>query len=344
MIQREHQPAIAVAVLVGLLASIIWYLLVGQARGAEPVPTSDELARAEAEIREVFGEDLRDARKPADKLAIARQLIDTAAGSRSAARWALLTRARDLAAEAGDSAVAMGAVQGLVDGFTPQKQQDAASWARDGHRAWNGAAGLFGQLQAAECYLRAVGELEGFERGVIDKRLAQLQGGPAGDEELLAKFEPLPAGSRMEDGVAVFKFPGFVKEEIHPWLKSPLRGSTFVAGWEVQAKWYHAMRVRVDDDKWFYCRGHWFNEGQVVYDNSKSGKPALTQRPGPKVERPDEWHRLRVEVTAKEVRFLYDGEVQWTGPAPAGRSHTFNVSPWCFDAECRMRGFYATAN
>ncbi|HUX15757.1 MAG TPA: hypothetical protein VMW52_04745, partial [Phycisphaerae bacterium] len=62
--------------------------------GALSVPPAGELAAAEAEIREVFGRDLSAARKPADKAAVARRMIDLAAESRQAAKYALLTRAR----------------------------------------------------------------------------------------------------------------------------------------------------------------------------------------------------------------------------------------------------------
>ena len=151
-------------------------------------PAGDDLARAEADVREVFGKELvAVGRQPAaKKAALARRMIETAAGSRPAAKYALLVQARELAIEAADSAVGVRAVEELVGGFRPsadsghQTPRDAASWASAGHRLWNAASDqrppekLRTRLDAAECYLRALPELEGFQRAAIEKRLRGL--------------------------------------------------------------------------------------------------------------------------------------------------------------------------
>jgi len=145
-------------------------------------PAGDDLARAEADVREVFGKELvAVGRQPAaKKAALARKMIATAAGSRPAARYALLAKARELAIAAGDSAAGVEAVAELVDRFAPEKPQDAASWVAEGHRLWNQASDkrprekLTAQLEAAECYLRCLDGLEGFQRGAVEKRLRGL--------------------------------------------------------------------------------------------------------------------------------------------------------------------------
>jgi len=141
-----------------------------------PVPAAAELAKAEADLREVFGGDLKAARKPADKVALAGKMIGTAEGSQPAERYALLTRARELAIAARDSATGIRAVEGLAGGFA------GPSNAADGHRLWDAARDLAGKLTAAEVYLRALPALAGFERGVVERRLRGLGWGklPAG--------------------------------------------------------------------------------------------------------------------------------------------------------------------
>jgi len=145
-----------------------------------PPPTGAELAAAEADVREVFADQFRAADTDRERVDLARRLIETAAESRPAAKYALLVQARELAIAAGDSTVAIRAVEGLVDGFGPEKRQDAAGWAADGHREWNAAGDrrpadrLRGRLEAAECYLRALPDLAGFQRAAVEGRLKQL--------------------------------------------------------------------------------------------------------------------------------------------------------------------------
>jgi len=145
--------------------------------GADPlpaVPQEAELARAEADVQDVFGKELEAADTAKERAALARKMIETAAGSRPAAKYALLVQARDLAIAAGDSAAGVQAVAELVDGFAPEKQQDAAAWASEGHRLWAEGKALKTRLAAAECYLRCLDGLEGFQRAAAEKRLRGL--------------------------------------------------------------------------------------------------------------------------------------------------------------------------
>jgi len=132
-----------------------------------PVPTSAELAKAERTIKEVFGDDLKRARKPADKAALARKMIATAEGSDPAERYALLVRARELAIDARDLAAGVQAAEGLA-GFAGNSD------ASEGHRLWGEARGLAEKLAAAEVYLRALPALTGFQRVAVEKRLREL--------------------------------------------------------------------------------------------------------------------------------------------------------------------------
>jgi len=160
--------------------ALLFALFAAFAGDLPPVPTGDALAAAEADVQEVFGDQLRAARKPAERVDLARQMIDTAGSSKPANKYALLVRARELAIDAGDSATAIAAVEGLARGFAPQKPRGAASWASEGHHLWNLAGHkrpqdrLRAQVEAAECYLRALPELTGISRTAAEGRLRQL--------------------------------------------------------------------------------------------------------------------------------------------------------------------------
>ena len=150
--------------------------------GAEllPVPTGGELAKAEKTVQDVFGDKLKAAKTAKQKTELAQKMLETAAGSQPAEKYALLQKAKELAIIAGDSAVGIQAVQDLVDTFAPEKPQEATSWGTQGHRLWNQAdrkrppEKLRMQLAAAECYLRCLDGLEGFQRAAVEKRLRGL--------------------------------------------------------------------------------------------------------------------------------------------------------------------------
>lgn len=178
------------------MQTLLAIVLVLAAEGSRPSPLAPrpsqaDLARAEADVLEVFGEDLAKARRPAEKAALARKMIDTAEGSGPAGKYALLERARELAIAAGDAALGIRAVEELINGFGPANAANGAkrlaadgtsanAWASEGHRLWNDAGRkrpperLRGRLEAAECYLRCVDGLEGFQKGAIEKRLKEL--------------------------------------------------------------------------------------------------------------------------------------------------------------------------
>jgi len=177
---------------VGAQWAVVGFLLLAAAaigEGAQdvasllPVPSGAELATAEAEVQEVFGAELaavsrqraassrQRAAGGGQRVAIARRMIDTAEGSRPAARYALLVRAKDLAIAAKDKAVGVEAAEGLA-GFAGPAD------ASEGHRLWSAAKkeDLAGKLAAAEVYLRALPGLQktGFERTAVEKRLREL--------------------------------------------------------------------------------------------------------------------------------------------------------------------------
>jgi WD40 repeat protein len=81
-----------------------------------PVPDADKQAAADKLIRDLFKKDFLAARKPADKQTLAAKLMQQAEETKDdpAARFMLLREARDLAAQAGDVAVALSAAEETI--------------------------------------------------------------------------------------------------------------------------------------------------------------------------------------------------------------------------------------
>jgi WD40 repeat protein len=84
------------------------------------IPSKEEQAGAHALILEIFKEDLANAKEPAAKAKLAGTLLQQGKESKDdpANRYMLYRMARDLAAQAGDASLALGAVEELARGFT----------------------------------------------------------------------------------------------------------------------------------------------------------------------------------------------------------------------------------
>jgi hypothetical protein len=79
------------------------------ATGQKPLPSAADRAKAEASFKQTFADKLKQATKPADKATLARELALTArtASANPPDHYVLLTEARQLAADAGEAALAI---------------------------------------------------------------------------------------------------------------------------------------------------------------------------------------------------------------------------------------------
>lgn len=109
-----------------LVAGMCLLLLVGGAVRADgdppdkqPIPAAAALAEAQQTVKEVFKEELAKAKKPEERWALAKRLLQAGTDEQgsSAARFALLSLARDTATEAGDAQTAFAAAEGLERNF-----------------------------------------------------------------------------------------------------------------------------------------------------------------------------------------------------------------------------------
>ena len=273
-----------------------------------PVPEASALAAAEAEVQEVFGRELAAARKPADRAALARKMLDTAEGSRPAARYALLVRARELAIAAKDSAVGVEAVEGLA-GFAGQS--DAA----EGHRLWAAARDLAGKLAAAEVYLRALPGLKGFERAAVEKRLREL-GWPA------KRFLP------PRRVVGLFAIPkAQIDDEVVQWndtsgsaglwTQEPIGRQPLLFGFQIQAKHRHLIRAEIGGEGYVLSVGHGGNT-YTLFATNEGGTFRKIRLSDTRVDSADKWHSLAVQLEDGKVRFYYDDAVVLVANQPKG--------------------------
>jgi hypothetical protein len=121
----------------------------------QPVPAAAALAEAQQTVKEVFKEDLSKAKKPDERVALGKRVLQAGTDEQSSAsRFALLSLARDIGAEVGDAQTAFAAADLLERGYT-----------LDGHAAGRRLAlSLSKTLRSAEqrkIYAQAVDSLVG---------------------------------------------------------------------------------------------------------------------------------------------------------------------------------------
>jgi len=291
-----------------------------------PVPTGPALAAAEADVREVFGNRLRAADTDRERVELARRLIETAGGSRPAARYALLERARDLAIEAGDAAVGVAAVEGLVRGFAPQTPRDAASWASEGHHLWNLAGHkrpadrLRTQLEAAECYLRALPDLTSLNRTAAEGRLRELGWKlPLSPAEVMKQF-PL-AGWQADGEVLTGRFARVFDEDGRALSAAMPRIRSASLCVEILAARDVAVRADVDGTTHFAVFGAVNNTELLWRSGEKGGTRPLA------LGNPQNWHRVGASLEDGRLQFSLDGkpQVELSVPDSTGNGHMLRV-------------------
>jgi hypothetical protein len=173
-----------------------------------PRPNADALAKADENVREIYKADLARAKRPKEQTALADEFLKTAngVGKDDAARFVLLTMARDLAVQGKDLRLAMEAVNGIVERFVPDGPTDAAEQIKRGNAIWEKAGeasdvqrrGL--QVEAAEWYVRAKPTAEELAAKLIEKRLTEVVSMvPADDSGSKEKAQAGPQLARAKD-------------------------------------------------------------------------------------------------------------------------------------------------
>ena len=304
------------AVLVAVVATLGGELL--------PVPTGDELAKAEKTIQDVFGDDLKGAKTPKEKTELAQKMVETAAGSEPAGKYALLQQARNLAIAGGDAAIGIRAIQDLIAVFAPQKRQDAASWASEGHRLWNLASDqrppekLGTRVAAAECYLRAVNGLEGFQRAAVEKRLRELgwerEMTPA---EVMACF-PL-ATWKVKGDTLTGQFHRVYDDDGWAMAKARTGVKSLELSLEMMVPKDLAIRVDVDGVQHVVIFGSHKNTRLTWWSGKDRGMRPFTIRDT------GTWHKLSAELRDRKLTFSLDGKTEREIPMPGKQQEGYTV-------------------
>jgi hypothetical protein len=149
------------------------------------VPSHDAITAAKSKVEDLFGDELAAAKKPKEKIALAGEMLKTAATMSpkepdQAARYVLAKTARKLAIEAGDKKTALDAVTMLVEQFADTKDINPSEELKNGDYVWKQAkqatAGtrLEFQIQAAECYLKVKKAGTGLDKRLAEKRLGEV--------------------------------------------------------------------------------------------------------------------------------------------------------------------------
>ncbi|MCS7304341.1 MAG: RICIN domain-containing protein [Thermoguttaceae bacterium] len=235
---------------------------------AIPVPSDDELAKANRVVEEIYGKQIRSAKTPPQKTKLAQEILRVAREENDpAVKYAALQQAKQLAIEAMDSQSGLEIVQEIVRWFQAEKEMTPEQILQAADALWASAEGTSGrqklakQLQAAELYLR-LPALEGLVRLKVQKRL-----------ESLGKFTELPKPTRIvrlincHSGLAL----GVRESQMHPgadvlqWDTPP---EVKDSQWEIESTGKHIR-----------FRNH--NSGLYlgVRDNSKNPGAKLCQLP-----------------------------------------------------------------
>ncbi len=137
----------------------------GQAAGElapakPPVPSKEEIRRAEGIVQEVFGKEIAQAKTPAEKSRLGREIMRLGLEDKDLAnQYAALQAARRLAVEALDGALGLEAVRELASRFEPAEKMPAWERLREAERLWKesesatGRTKLGKQLNAAEGWI-----------------------------------------------------------------------------------------------------------------------------------------------------------------------------------------------
>jgi hypothetical protein len=153
-----------------------------EARKQAAVPDAAAVAKAEGQAAELFGRRIERAKRPADKSALGREMLDAARKSTDdpAAQYVLARAACGLGAEAKDWPLTLSAVSLTAERFEAGKHEPE-SMLRFGDEAAAKAKRAEGkgrrqqwQLIAAEWYCRARRAGKGLNGQLADKRLGEL--------------------------------------------------------------------------------------------------------------------------------------------------------------------------
>jgi NPCBM/NEW2 domain len=187
------------------VTAICLMLLAAGVESAPKQPGVNDLAIATRKVRLVFGDRASKAKSAESKRSLAGEMLKAAdTETDSAAKFALLRQARDLAVGASDMKLAIDVTRRIAVAFSPSEAiaspESPDALIAKGNTAWEAAeketvtaAQIDGKFAAVEWYLRAQEAATGLGKALIAKRLAELEElqTPDGDGIYLSNLRPI---------------------------------------------------------------------------------------------------------------------------------------------------------
>ncbi len=165
----------------GVLLAILFCVSYCRGGDLHPMPTPEEITKAEKALAEVFGKDLEKAKTNQERTKLALEMLRMAAEDKDQAnRYVLAKKAKELAVQAMDSKLAISALDVLIEFEAKDMPESPEEAAKRGHALWNesillqGQARLAKRIEAAEWYLRVLDRINGLDQSIAKMRLKEL--------------------------------------------------------------------------------------------------------------------------------------------------------------------------
>ncbi|HOM18540.1 MAG TPA: hypothetical protein PLQ00_14510 [Thermoguttaceae bacterium] len=165
----------------GVLLAILFCVSYCMGGDLHPMPTPEEITKAEKALAEVFGKDLEKAKTNQERTKLALEMLRMAAEDKDQAnRYVLAKKAKELAVQAMDSKLAISALDVLIEFEAQDMPESPEEAAKRGHALWNesillqGRARLAKRIDAAEWYLRVLDRISGLDQSIAKARLKEL--------------------------------------------------------------------------------------------------------------------------------------------------------------------------
>lgn len=309
--------------------------------GALPRPTESDLARAEKSVTDIWGGNIDAAKKPAQRSALAKELLSAARklADDPAGKFVVLKKARELAVGAKDPATAVKAVEGLAQ-YEPAERVDRPL--EKGHELWKSAKGLEGKLDAAEWYFRAVPELEGLQKKLVEKRLEDLGYSSAYlSQGEVVKLFGLDNTWKYQDG----SFKGTVGNALSDsgwkmhYFPQPLDTASF--SFQIKGERDLGIRIDIDKTKVLVISGAFTNTKTLicVHGITDPSRNKTEHREGGMDA--SKWHTFSCRVARGSVTVEFDGSTVGTfdslEKSEDNKSYKVGVGFGSHEAEMKVR-------
>jgi hypothetical protein len=284
-------------------------------------PTPEEMKKAEENIGEILKKRYPKVDSPVMHEASAIYLLEKADqfAADPANLFVLLDSVRKHSLEADDTLLAMKSIEKMAARFEDPQKNDPKELVELGDQYWGladlkkGRESLELRADALRLYLWANGAADESDRIILGKRREEFI-----ENAFDRKFLSADAVVRLFDlGTKVWSKkddvlsanlaagkPGVFMKKI------PIASSRCEFGFKIKSKWHHRIDAEVNGMKFLFSIGHWNNSGLMIFDGEE-GKETVRRNPGPKVEKPDAFHAMRVRIEGKDIQFFYDHEIIW---------------------------------